>query len=375
MSRRVLIVVNHAGFFLSHRLAIALAARDAGFDVHIATPPSRHIPRVREHGLTWHPISLRRSGRNPFAEFKTVLSLLRLYIRLKPDLVHQVTTKPVLYGTLAARLARVPAVVNALAGLGHMFRAQAGDLVVRKAIALAYRCFLRHPRMKIVFQNSEDRATFVERGWVQLRQTALIPGSGVDPEVFSPSRYGVHEVTMVMVASRMLYTKGIAEFVEAAQRVKQRGIKARFVLVGEPDPDNPASIPEQQLRAWAGSGIVEYWGRREDMPDVFRQADVVCLPSFYGEGVPKVLIEGAACGLPLITTDSPGCRDVVTDGQNGLLVPTHDVDALAEAIAVLVGDPELRRQFGKVGRGRAVAEYSLSRVIASTLALYEELLS
>lgn len=374
MSRRLLFVVNHAGFFLSHRLPIALAAKEQGWDVHVATPPSKHSPLIARQ-FPWHPIAMSRSGRNPLSEAQCLISLIKLYRSLRPDLVHHVTTKPVLYGTIAARLTRVPAVVNALAGLGHLFVEGRGPAALFKhLLGSGYRLALGHPNMRVIFQNEEDRAIFVSNHWIRAEESVMIPGSGVDQAVFHPPVEENSGPLMVVLASRMLETKGVAEFVEAAERLRASGSNARFVLVGEPDPDNPASVSLEQLREWNDRGVVEYWGRRDDMPEIFRRSALVVLPTYYREGVPKVLIEAAASAVPIVTTDMPGCRDVVIDGVNGRLIPPRDVDALAATMAELLADPALRRRMGNSGREHMVAHFSLSRVIESTLAVYGELL-
>jgi len=376
MKGRILFVVNHAGFFLSHRSPLALAAARLGYDVHVATPHSKHVPRVREAGLPWHPIELSRSGKNPWRELQTIRSLQQVYRSVKPDLVHHATSKPVLYGTPVARHEAVRAVVNAISGMGHIF-ADDGPLqrLIRPGVSLGYRFALRHPRMRIIFQNREHQAGFVERGWARESQCVLIPGSGVDTDVFVPPATAVRrDVLNVVFASRMLYTKGLREFVEAARILRSRGAAARFVLVGEPDPDNLASTSRQQLDAWAAEGIVECWGRRENMPEVFARADIACLPS-YSEGMPKVLIEAAACGVPLVATDIPGCRDIARHEENGLLVPVKDAARLADAIDRLVRDRDLRERMGRRGRELAVSDFSLDMVVRRTMDIYETLLS
>ena len=376
MKGRLLFVVNHAGFFLSHRSPLALAAARLGYEVHVATPQSKHVPRVREAGLEWHPIVLSRSGKNPWQELRTIRSLQQVYRSVKPDLVHHATSKPVLYGTPVARHERVRAVVNAISGMGHIF-ADDGALqrLIRPGVSLGYRFALRHPRMRIIFQNREHQDGFVERGWARRSQCVLIPGSGVDTAVFvPPAPTPQRDVLNVVFASRLLYTKGLREFVEAARILRSRGVAARFVLVGEPDPDNLASTSRQQLDTWAAEGVVECWGRCENMPDIFAQADIACLPS-YSEGMPKVLIEAAACGVPLVATDIPGCRDIARNGENGLLVPVKDAARLADAIERLLRDRELRERMGRRGRDLAVRDFSLDMVVNRTMDVYETLLS
>ncbi|HUJ12285.1 MAG TPA: glycosyltransferase family 4 protein [Thermoanaerobaculia bacterium] len=373
MKKRILFVVNHAGFFLSHRLPIAEAAIAAGYDVHVATPKSKHVPQIIAAGLTWHPIRLARSAMNPVREIQTFGDLLRLYKMLAPALVHHVTSKPVLYGTVAARITGVPAVVNAISGTGHAFvEAGVGRRIGRAFLGLAYRISQRHPHMRAIFQNREQLSEFTARGWVRAGDASLIPGSGVDLDRFKPAMRQ-RSVPVVTLASRMLISKGVCEFVDAARMLRSRNVAARFRLVGEPDPDNPGSLSEGRLRMLAADGVVEYCGRSEDMPSVFAETDVFCLPTYYGEGVPKVLVEAAACGLPCVTTDWPGCRDVVVNGETGILVPARNAQQVAEALERLIADPDLRRRMGALAAVRA-SQFSLSMVVTRTLALYRELL-
>jgi glycosyltransferase involved in cell wall biosynthesis len=372
---RLLFVVNHAGFFISHRLPLALAAGDAGYDVHVATPLSKHVAKLQSiPGLVWHEIELSRSGLNPRAEWRSFRELCALYRRLAPRVVHHVTSKPVLYGTIAARLTGVWAVVNAISGMGHV-HAEGGlsRAVMRTAVSLAYHFALRHPRMRVIVQNREHRQLFVSKHWVHPADVILVPGAGVDVSRFVQRAENTSGQVVIVLASRLLYTKGVEDFVAAARLLRERGVGAHCVLVGEPDSDNPASVPAEVLQRWHGEGVVEYRGRQEDMPAVFAQADIVCLPTYYGEGIPKVLIEAAASALPIVTTDWPGCREIVEHGVNGLLVPIRNPAALSAALETLVRDAGLRRAMGLRGRERAVGDYSLDSVIRRTLLLYREL--
>jgi len=368
---RLLIVVNHAGYFLSHRLVVATAALKAGFDVHVATPPSKHVCRIEESGLTWHTLPrMTRAGLNPLREAYSIFDVVRLYKKLQPDLVHHVTSKPVLYGTIAARLTGVRGVVNAFAGLGHVFIGNSARAkVIRQLLALAYRVSLRHPRMQTIFQNDDDRMLFVMNRWLRKEDTLLIRGSGVDLSLFTPILTHAAESPVVVLTARMLRTKGVIEFVDAARVLKAEGSTAKFVLVGEPDPDNPASLELDQLRAWSREGVIDYLGRRDDIPAVLASANIVCLPS-HREGLPKSLLEGASSGLPLIATDVPGCREVVRNGLNGFLVPVGDVRGLTDALRTLIQSESLRKEFGRNSRKIAEAEFSVEKVVAETLAAY-----
>lgn len=372
--RRLLYVVNASWFFVSHRLPLAVAAKTQGFDVHVAATPSGDVETIeRQHGLVFHPLQISRSGGNPFREASTLIGLVRLYRRLRPDIVHHVTSKPVLYGSIAARLSGRPAVVNAVPGLGVVFSARGGWAALRRwLVMLAYRLALPRNRCKIIFQNVENKDLFIQRRLVRKENAVLIKGAGVDLVQFQPSPER-GDTLLVVLASRMLREKGVFEFAEAARQLKERGVRARFLLVGAVDAENPGHISRAQLDAWNAGGDVEWRGHQSDMMRVFAEAHIVCLPTFYGEGVPKVLIEAAACGRPIITTDLPGCRDIVRDGWNGLLVPARDVPALARAIERLINEPELRKVMGERGRKVAEEAFSLERVVAETLKVYEEL--
>lgn len=371
---RLLFLVNDAGFFLSHRLPLALAARAAGMDVHIATPADAASARISAHGFSFHPVAMSRAGMNPLREARTFGAIVRLLRSLRPDVLHTVAIKPVLYGGLAARLVRQPAVVSAIPGLGSVFTKQ-GLLAsaARRIVGAMYVQALRHQRAKVIFQNPDDLRRFVDVNIVASRDSVLIRGSGVDLMRFraSPLPTGV---PMVLLASRMIRAKGVEEFVDAAERLRKRGVVARFVVVGEPDEGNPWRITRDALAAWHRAGVIEWWGRREDMPDVLSQSYLFCLPSYYGEGLPKALLEAAACGRSLVATDISGCRQVVRPGENGVLVPVRDVGALADAIHGLLEDRPRAEAMGRRSREIAETEFGVERVVDQTLSLYQELL-
>jgi glycosyltransferase involved in cell wall biosynthesis len=366
---QILFVVNACWFFVSHRLPLARAAQRQGFTVHVAASPDETTAQLEAAGIRFHPLPFSRKGRHPLRELRTFLSLLALYRRLRPDLVHHVTIKPILYGGVAARIARIPAVVNAVAGLGYTFLAK-GQVasIFRDLVRFGYRKALSHSNQTVIFQNDDDRREFVSRGLVAPGETALIRGSGVDPDEFSPAETRPGR-PLVVLPARLLWDKGVAEFVRAAAILKARGVEARFVLVGEPDPHNPASVWDADLESWSASGVVEAWGRSDDMPSVLRRAHIACLPS-YREGLPRALLEAAASGLPIVTTDVPGCRDVVRDGYNGYLVPPREAHALADALEKLIVSPGERELMGRRGRALVLEQFTLDHVVSETLKLY-----
>ena len=369
---RLLFVVNVDWFFLSHRLPLALGARAAGLHVTVAAADTGQADRIRRAGLEFVPLPITRGGTGVGAELGTVAALARLYRRLSPDLLHHVTIKPVLYGSLAARLLPHTMVVNAIPGLGYAFSRESGRML-RVAAQAAYRMALAGGRTRTIFQNPEDQHDFVRKSIVRPERTVLIRGSGVDPARFVPAPEP-DGPPVVVLASRMLWDKGVGQFVEAARLLRARGVPARFVLVGGADDENPGGIAAEQLRAWAAEGVVEWWGHRDDMPAVLAQSSVVVLPSFYKEGLPKVLLEGAASARPLVATDIRGCREIVRPEHNGLLVPPRDAAALAGAVGRLLDSPALRRRFGEAGRALVEQEFTEARVVEQTLALYRELL-
>lgn len=365
--RKLLFLVTEDWYFVSHRLPLAVAAREAGYAVSVATRVRRHGDVIRAAGVRLIPFENSRSSLNPFGELWTLLRLIALWLRERPDVAHHVAMKPVLYGSLAARIAGTPRVINALAGMGWLFSsghglARALKPLVRGALRVALRSGT------VLVQNPDDASLLAAMG-VPAARIRRIAGSGVDLTSFSP-RPEPDGTPVVLLCARLLWNKGVGEFVDAARLLRDRKIAVRFVLAGEPDRANPAAVPRERIEAWVAQGLVEYAGWVEDMPRLLAGSSVVCLPSYYGEGIPKALIEAAACGRAIVTTDTPGCREAVHAGDNGLLVPPRDPAALAEALTRLLGDPPLRRRMGARGRARAEQEFGADYVIGQTLALY-----
>lgn len=370
-SRKLLFLIAEDWYFWSHRLPIAQAAKADGYEVIIATRENEHGRLIEREGFRLIPVSMRRKGRNIFHEVSSIIELIRVYREEKPDIVHHVAMKPVLYGTIAARLAGVPFVVNALAGLGHIFTANGLKtrlirLVVRASLRFVFNC----PHSAVILQNYEDMEKLERECNLRKEMLALIRGSGVDLDRYYPLPKSNNNAPVVLLPSRMLWEKGVSEFLEAAKILRDQGVQARFVLVGRIDPDSPSAITAGQLEQWNESGTIEWWGFSDNMPSVFAQADIVCLPTFYGEGIPKVLIEAAACGCPIVATDIPGCREVVKDGDNGLLVPVKNAGKLAEALRKLIQDGSVRKAMGERGRVIAVNQFSVERVVEQTLGVY-----
>jgi glycosyltransferase involved in cell wall biosynthesis len=368
---KLLFVVTEDWYFCSHRLPLARAARDDGYEVLVATRIDRHAEQIRGEGFRPIPLRLRRRRSNPWNEVASIIELVRLYRREKPDIVHHVAMKPVIYGSLAALLARVPFIVNALAGFGYIFTStQVRARLLRRPVRAALRKLLTAGEGRTIVQNPDDARALRELGIPDAR-IAVIPGSGVDTQAFQPAPEPEGPVVVCMVA-RMLWDKGVGELVAAARLLKRELPSLRIWLVGPPDAENPASIPESQLTRWVDEGILEWLGQHEDVAALWRQAHIAVLPS-YREGLPKSLLEAAASGRPMVAADVPGCREIVVDNETGLLVPARDAVALAGALSRLAGDAALRQRMGAAARHRAVEHFSQERIGSETLALYRSL--
>lgn len=371
---RLLFFITNPAFLVSHRLPIALAARDAGYDVHVASMGGPAAAHLESLGLSHHTLPLSRTSMRPWTEARSLWAIWRLFREVRPDIVHAVTLKSVLYGGIASRLARVPSYVAAISGLGYVFIRGTGVRgLLRRLALILYRLALGHPHSRVIFQNTADRDVLMRAGAVRADQVVLVRGSGVDLDHFAPAPWPEGPVTVAM-ASRLLRDKGVEEFVEAARLSAARGEGLRWRLAGSLDPENPASVGPEQLRAWRDAGVIEHVGECADVAAFYAQAHIVTLPS-YREGLPKSLIEAAACGRPVVTTDVPGCRDVVEPDVSGLLVPARDARALADAVGRLAADEPLRVRMGAAGRALAERDFGLPGIIRAHLALYADLTS
>lgn len=364
---KIILFANTDWYLYNYRLPLVEALRDQGHQVLLLSPAGKYAQRILDDGFAWQEFDFSRRGINPIKECQTILRLTRIYHREKPDLVHHFTIKCVLYGSIAARRAGVKRVINAVTGLGYVFsNRNLFTWLVKPVVEFMYQRVLRESR--VIFQNQHDLNYFIDNKLASKSQCVLIPSSGVDVDKFKPAPRS-EGAPLVVLPARMLWDKGINEFVGAAELVKQFGMKARFVLVGDVDDGNPSSIPLDQLHEWQDQCAVEWWGWQEDMISVYQQASIICLPS-YSEGLAKSLIEGAACGCPLVASDIPGCREVVENGLNGFLVPPRDVQALAEALINVLSDEKLMRKMGAESRKIAVREYAVQKIVAETINVY-----
>ncbi|OQW36763.1 MAG: hypothetical protein A4E19_21285 [Nitrospira sp. SG-bin1] len=371
---RLLFVSNQVDDFLRYRMELVRKVQEAGYDVHVALPQEPGLEDIASQGVIVHIIHLQRMSTGLVDQIRYWVSLLQLYLRLRPTVVHHMCIQPVLYGGIAARVVGVPVVINTFYGFGYLFCTHTIKAhVLRPLVTVALRFALQHENHRVIVQNSADRDFLLSRFNLSSDHVVLIKGSGVDLSLFLPEAEP-DGLPVVLMASRLLWTKGVKDFVSAAQVIRARGIKARFVLVGEPDRDHPSAIPTDTLKHWNDAGDIEWLGYQFDMPTVIAQSHIVCLPSCYGEGVPRILQEAAAVGRPAVATETPGCLEAVHHGQNGLIVPVGDIEALAEALAQLIGNSLLRRSMGNRGREIAVTEFSLDQVVDANLSVYRALL-
>jgi len=364
---KIVLFANTDWYLYNFRLSLANELRAQNHEVILVSPSGSFQQLLQEDGFQWIPFPLTRQGFNPFHELGSLLQLIGVYRKLRPDIIHHFTIKPVIYGSIAARILGLRGVINSITGLGHLFIDQGLDTRVLRTVAIwLYRFSL--PHTYVIFENQEDRDIFIHRKFLKAEQTHLIMGTGVDVDKFHPEPK-TNDVPVILFSSRLLITKGFLEFMEAARILKEKGLKARFAVAGTTDPGNPASLLDEQIETWKQSDLLEWWGWQDDMPAALAQADIFCLPS-YREGVPNALLEAAACGLPIVTTDAPGCRDVVTDNVNGLLVPIQNAKALADALEILIISKDIRSRMGAAGREIAVEQFSTSKVNREPLAVY-----
>lgn len=371
--RTLLFLITEDWFFRSHFRDRARAARDAGWSVVVMTRPGPDFAAFAADGFDAVPVDFDRSGLNPWRDARTLAAIVGAYRRIRPTIVHHIAMKPIIYGSLAARLAGVAHVVNAPVGMGFLYAGtSARSRALRPLAQLALKAFLNPPGGAVVFENRDDFAMLTSNGFVRPGDAVLIRGAGIDLSAFAPTPEPAGPI-VVTVTARMLWDKGIGEFVEAARWLRaEEGLDIRFQLAGAPDPSNPASIPQPTLEAWQKEGVVAWLGHRSDVATLLADSHIVCLPS-YREGLPKSLLEAMAAGRPIVTTDVPGCREAVADGENGFLVPPRNAEALAAKLKVLATDAGLRRRFGARGRQLAEENFSIARISAETLALYERL--
>lgn len=369
---KIAYIVNVDWFFISHRLPIALEALAQGHEVYVFAKDTGKMDYLKSLGLKVHPINLERGSINPFSSFKLFFDLKNKLKKIKPDVVHLVTIKPVLIGGLAAILAKVPSIVYAISGLGFIFtNTMLKAKILRLGIIPLYRLALSAKNKTVIVQNLDDLRILRQYVAIPESQTVLIPGSGVDLQQFDVQPLPLKNKTVLM-ACRLLADKGVYEFHRSAMLLKEKYPNVRFVLVGGIDPDNPASLTEEELNKWVEKEDLEWWGHQNNMSEVLSQATVVVLPS-YREGMPKVLLEAQALGRPIVTTDVPGCREAIENGKTGFLVQVKDERSLANAIEKLITNDELCLEFSRNARALAEQKFDIEQVVKTHMNIYENL--
>lgn len=371
----IFLVANTSWYLLNFRLPLLEELLAQGYRVFAVSPIDSYAERFQEYDIKHIDFKMTRSGINPLEDILLILKFINIYTRYRPDIVQHFTIKPVIYGSIAARIARVKYIYNMIPGLGYVFTGKSfKKFWVRKIAQFLYRrslLFSQH----VYFQNREDRDYFVKQKIVDLEKTSVVPGTGVDIHLFSPKPLIKKNGITFILAARMLWDKGIKEFVEAAYCLKKKYENVHFWLLGPVDLQNPRGITPEQLRAWNNDGVVKYLGMTDDVKSYLDKANVIVLPSFYREGIPLSLLEGAAMGMPIIATDSTGCREVVEDGTNGFLIPIKDSEALATAMERFISNPRLIVRMGAESRKIAVAKFDSRKVVKEILNYYPFLVS
>lgn len=376
---KVTLFANSDWYLYNFRRSFLLYLRDEGHDVLLITPPGEYAPRFAQMGLRWESLPMERRSLNPLYELRLLIHIFVVLRREKPDIVHGFTIKSAVYGGLVARIANIRGRVSAVAGLGYVFTSL--DLkarLLRPVVRVLMRLAFGGRGGRLILQNPDDAELLRDAGVVAENHIRLIYGSGVDCQEFFPREHAPRAEgapIRVLMAARLLWEKGVGEYINAARRLKIEGRKIEFLLAGTPDSGNPASVSEAELRAWIDEGVIQWLGHVDDMAELLRTIEIFVLPSYYGEGLPKSLIEAASSGLSIVTTNMPGCREVVVDNVDGLIVAIKDGDALAKAIADLDDAPLLRAKLGAAARAKALAMFDHNIVIKATIGVYRELIN
>lgn len=372
---KILFLVNDLGFFISHRLPIALEAKKNGFEVVVAygVIGRAKLSTFYSHGIDTFNIPLKCSSLNPFYELLSLFYIWKLFRNIKPHIVHLITMKPYLYGGIIARVCNIPAVVSAVTGLGSIFiQDNFKNYMLRFLLFPFFHFALGHKNQVIILQNQNDGNLLVKLGMLKQNKICLLRGSGVDLSKFT-NLNNLSAIPIVSFAGRLLRDKGIFEFVNAAYMLFARGITAKFWVIGDIDSHNPTSISKQELYNLKQDNIVEFLGYRKNIMELYTASHIICLPS-YREGLPKSLIEAAAAGRAVVTTDVPGCRDAIIPNKTGILVPVKDVEKLADAIQWLIEHPKKCKEMGNAGRELAEQNFNIENIIDKHMQIYQKLL-
>ena len=372
--RKIFIVVNVDWFFLSHRKEIAINALKDGYDVTIVTKNTGRRKEIESFGLKFIDLPMNRVGVNIFEEIKTLSFLCRLYKRERPDIVHHVGLKTILWGTLAAMITKVDSIVNAVSGLGIAFSSE-NSSILSKVLLKILRFSHNYKNLVVIFQNNEDKNLFLQNRLIDEEQSEMIKGSGIDLELFSYTPEPDDNKISVLFTARMIEEKGVFILTDAAKKLKDKySDRVQFLLCGGLD-DNPKAISKSELMSVCDGEYIQWLGFRSDVLDLLKQCHIVAFPSYYKEGLPKSLIEATAIGRPIITTNSIGCKETVVDGWNGFLIPIKDSDTLSEKLSVLIDNKELRQEMGRNSRALAIKDFSIENVVNRHLEIYRRLIN
>lgn len=372
--KKFLLVVNDMAWFWSHRLPLAKDIMAQGFELHLATDGAADNEEIRALGIKGHNLPEHTGGFNPRHQLKLVFEIYKILRDEKPDIVHAITLRHAFFTGFASRLAKTPRAVFTIAGVGNLFGSADPKIrAVRLVIVPLLRFAFGGRGRFVIFQNPDDAAALTKAGAISNDKQIVIRGSGVDPAQFTPRPEPLVTEPVVLFPSRLLKAKGIGEYVHAARILKSKGVAARFLVAGDVWPGNPDSVGRQQMQEWADEAVVEWLGHRTDMPALMAGSHIVCLPSYYGEGVPKVLLEAAASGRAIVTADTPGCRETVEDGVTGVLVEPKNAWDLAAALEKLICNATLRRSMGEKGRERILTEFTVEKVNEKTVGVYRGL--
>ena len=366
--KKLLFVINHIDWFWSHRLPLAKGAQDAGYDVHVAVTGANDDMELTAQNFTGH--ELPASSGAP-SIFKIIAHVHQILKTEKPDVMHAITLKYAFIAGLAARLHKDIHIVHTLAGLGYLFSGEGvKPKILRLLIGPFLKLALKSKHISLIFQNPDDMALMIKRGFADEAQCTLIKGSGVDLDEYPLTPLPENEPPIVLMPTRLVHEKGVAIFIEAAKLVKEAGVDARFQIAGG-ITDNPRAISKSEMEAMIAGNDVEWLGKVSDMPSLYKQASLICYPSYYGEGVPKVLLEAASIGRAIITTDHAGCREAVEDGVSGIFVPVKDAKATAETVIVALSDRKKLAEMGKASHELAKRDYDVKSVVERTLKVYD----
>ncbi len=380
MTKKILLFnLTEDWFFCSHFLSRALAAKKNGFSIYVCANSNKHKNIIENHGIKFIPLPYNRKNINPVYELYTLLRVILVYRSIKPDIAHHIAAKPIVYGSIAARICKIKSVINAPVGLGFVFTSQSIKAkILRPILKFLFKCFLNthhgnNRRNKVILENNDDRNYFIKLGALLKKESCVVRGAGVKIKKLKVKRMS-SKVIVITLLARMIRDKGIYEFVSAARRLKNQNLNLKFLLVGDVDPLNPTSLKKETLINWQKEEIIDWLGWIDNVEKILEKTDILCLPS-YREGLPKALIEGAAKGLPIVTTDTVGCREVVKNGINGYLVPVKDIDELTKKISKLINNKVLRDKMGKESFKFASSKFSEEIINSQTLDIYNELSS